>query len=90
MDTVRGEPLRASWYYTTPQDGDMLPTFAVLSAHTARRIAELGALLGLIGGLALAAGTFPSFRNASKIVAGLLLAAGFVLIIYALHFGKTF
>lgn len=68
----------------------MLVTIAVLSAHSARRIAELGALLGLLGGLALAAGTFPSFRKSSAIVAGLLLAVGFALLIYALHFGKTF
>ena len=68
----------------------MLATIAALTAHTARRITELGALLGLIGGLALAAEVFPSFRKSSLIVAGLLLAVGFALIIYALHFGKTF
>jgi hypothetical protein len=68
----------------------MLVTIAALTAHTARRITELGALLGLIGGLAFAAGVFPSFRKSSLIVAGLLLAVGFALIIYALHFGKTF
>jgi hypothetical protein len=68
----------------------MLATIAALTAHTARRITELGALLGLIGGLALAAGEFPFFRRAGLIVAGLLLAVGFALIIYALHFGKTF
>jgi hypothetical protein len=68
----------------------MLVTIAALTAHTARRITELGALLGLIGGLALAAGVLPSFRKTGLIVAGLLLAVGFALIIYALHFGKTF
>jgi hypothetical protein len=68
----------------------MLVTIAALSAHSARRIAELGALLGLLGGLALAAGTLPSFRKSSVIVAGLLLAVGFALLIYALHFGKNF
>jgi hypothetical protein len=68
----------------------MLLTFAALTAHTARRLTELGALLGLIGGLALAGGAFPSFRKTSVVVAGLLLAVGFALIIYALHFGKTF
>jgi mannose/fructose/N-acetylgalactosamine-specific phosphotransferase system component IIC len=68
----------------------MLPTIATLTAHSARRIAELGALIGLIGGLALAARELPSFRKYGLIVAGLLLAVGFALIIYALHFGKTF
>ena len=68
----------------------MLATLATLTAHTARRITELGALLGLIGGLALAAGVFPGFRKAGLIAAGLLLAVGFLLMIYALHFGKSF
>ena len=69
----------------------MLATIAALTAHTSRRITELGALLGLIGGLALAAGVWPSFRKSSTVVAGgSLLAVGFALIIYALHFGKGF
>jgi hypothetical protein len=68
----------------------MLLTIAALTAHSARRATELGALLGLIGGLALAAGAFPGFRRTGLIVAGLLLVVGFALIIYALHFGKTF
>ena len=63
---------------------------AALTAHTARRIAELGALLGLIGGLAVAGGAFPGFRRIGLIAGGLLLAVGFALMIYALHFGKTF
>jgi hypothetical protein len=67
----------------------MLATVAALTAHTTRRIAELGALLGLIGGLVLAAGVLPSLRKTGLIVSGLLLALGFALIIYALHFGKT-
>jgi high-affinity Fe2+/Pb2+ permease len=65
----------------------VLVTIAALTAHMTRRLAELGALLGLIGGLALAAGVFPSFRKVSPFVAGLLLAVGFALIICALHFG---
>ena len=68
----------------------MFLTIAALTAHTARRITELGALLGLLGGIALAASVYPSFRQSGKLVAGVLLAVGFVLIIYALHFGKTF
>ena len=73
-----------------PREGHMLMTFAVLTAHTARRITELGALLGLLGGIALAASVYPSLRQSGKLAAGVLLALGFVLIIYALHFGKTF
>jgi hypothetical protein len=67
----------------------VLATLAVLTAHATRRIAELGALLGLIGGLALVAGAFPSFRKSSVVVAGLLLAVGFALIICAVHFGRS-
>jgi len=67
----------------------MLATIAALTAHTTRRITELGALLGLIGGLALAPRVWPSFRKSSPVVAGLLLAVGFALIIYALHVGKS-
>jgi hypothetical protein len=68
----------------------MLAIVAVITAHTARRITEFGALLGLIGGLAVAGAAFPGFRRIGLIVGGLLLAVGFVLIIYAVHFGKTF
>ena len=65
----------------------MLTTLATLTTHMSRQVTELGALLGLIGGLFLIAGVLPFFRKAGLIVAGLLLAAGFALIIYAMHFG---
>ena len=65
----------------------MLATLATLTSHATRQVTELGALLGLIGGLALAAAVVPGFRKAGLILAGLLLAVGFVLIIYGLHFG---
>ena len=67
----------------------MLMTVASLSVHGARRMAEIGALLGLLGGLAPAAGVLPSFRTSSRVIGGLLVAVGFALLIYALHFGKT-
>jgi hypothetical protein len=38
----------------------------------------------------VAVGAFPGFRRTGLIVARLLLAVGFALIIYALHFGKIF
>jgi hypothetical protein len=68
----------------------MLTLVATLSAHSARRIFEVGALVGLVGGVALAAGVLPSLRRFSPVVAGVLVAVGFALIIYAVHFGKTF
>jgi hypothetical protein len=67
----------------------MLAIILALSARTGRHVAELGALLGLIGGLALAGGFLPSFRRFSPIVAGVLLAVGFALIIYAYHYGAA-
>ena len=67
----------------------MLTTLATLTTHTSRQVTELGALLALIGGLFLAASVLPLFRRAGLIVAGLLLAVGFALIIYAMHFGLS-
>jgi hypothetical protein len=58
---------------------------AVLSAHATRRIFELGALLGFLGGITLAA--MP--RHGGHRIGGLLLAVGFVVMVYAIHFGKV-
>jgi hypothetical protein len=61
---------------------------AALSASTTRRALELGALLGLVGGLVLAVvGLRSSLQKAALLVGGLLLALGFVLLIVAWHFG---
>ena len=68
----------------------MIQVIAAMSAHTSRRVTELGALLGVLAGIAIAAGVMPGFRRLSRIIGGVLLALGFVLIIVALHFGKTF
>jgi len=57
---------------------------AVLSAHTTRRLFELGALLGFLGGIVLA--FVPRFGRRA---AGLLLAIGFVVMVCAIHFGKA-
>jgi hypothetical protein len=57
---------------------------AALSAHTTRRIFEVGALLGFLGGIVLA--FLPRF---GRRVAGLLLALCFVVMVYAIHFGKA-
>ena len=65
-------------------------TLALLSSERSRQLIELGALLGLFSGLALAAREFAWFRRAGLIVAGSLLAVGFALIIVSVHFGKGF
>ncbi len=67
----------------------MLAILATLSAHSARRVFELGALLGLLGGVAVALRDVPSLRRYSLIVAGILLIVCFVLLIYAVHFGQS-
>jgi hypothetical protein len=69
------------------QEVIMLALLATFSAASSRRITEIGALLGLIGGLILAGSTMPFLRRSGVALGGLLLAAGFVLIILAVHFG---
>ena len=65
----------------------MLLLLATLSASSSRRITEIGALIGLIGGLVLAASFLPFLRRIGLILGGLLLAAGFALLIIAIHYG---
>jgi hypothetical protein len=65
----------------------MLATLATLTFKESRQITEVGALLGLIGGLALALAVLPFMRRPGLIVGGLLLAVGFGMIIYAVHYG---
>jgi len=65
----------------------MLMTVAALTAHNTRRVTELGALLGLIAGVFLAVAILPGARRIGLLVGGVLLAVGFALMIYALHFG---
>jgi hypothetical protein len=61
---------------------------AALSASTSRRTMELAALLGLVGGLLLAAvAVRPSFQKVGLLFGGLLLALTFLLLIVAWHFG---
>jgi hypothetical protein len=68
----------------------MHATLALLTSERSRQLIELGALLGLLSGLALAARELSFFRRFGLIVAGLLLAVGFALIIWSVHFGKGF
>lgn len=67
---------------------DLLLEIAVMSVRSSRRIMELGALSGLVGGLFIAAGGVrPSFQKTGLLVGGVLLVVGFVLIIVAWHWG---
>jgi hypothetical protein len=61
-----------------------------MTAHTSRRVAELGFLLILFAGLWMAAADISAFHWARhrRIVAGIALAAAGVLLIIATHFGR--
>jgi hypothetical protein len=67
----------------------MLTLAFTIKAHTGVRLAELGEALGAIGGLALLLGGLTPFgRRGGAVVGGLALAAGFVLLIVATHWGQ--
>src|SRR5450759_2335252 len=73
---------------TQPKEDAMHVMIAALSASTSRRTMELAALLGLVGGLLLAAvAVRPSFQKVGLLLGGLLLALTFLLLIVAWHFG---
>jgi hypothetical protein len=59
-----------------------------ITAHNGIRIAELGMLLGAVGGAFLVVGaTMPFGRKGGTFLGGLGIAAGFVLLIIAAHWG---
>jgi hypothetical protein len=59
------------------------------SAHTTIRLEEVGALLAVASGVLLALGAVtPLGRRAGQLFGGIALAAGGVLVILALHYGK--
>jgi hypothetical protein len=60
---------------------------AVYSASNSRRIIEVGALAGVIGALLLAGSALPFLKRIGLVLGGLLVAAGFALLIVAIHFG---
>jgi hypothetical protein len=66
-----------------------MTTLAIsITTHTGIRLAELGELLGLVGGLALLAGGMTPFgKRAGQTIGGLALAVGFVLLILATRWG---
>jgi hypothetical protein len=60
-----------------------------MTVHTSLRVAELGALLIAIGGVAIAfSAVMPMGRKPGNLIGGLALAAGGVLLIVAIHFGS--
>jgi hypothetical protein len=59
-----------------------------MTKHTGYRLAELGELLGLIGGLALLLGGLTPFgKRMGQTIGGLGLAIGFALLIVATRWG---
>jgi hypothetical protein len=59
------------------------------SPHSTIRLEEVGALLGAVAGALLALGAVtPLGKRAGQLFGGIALAAGGVLVILALHYGK--
>jgi hypothetical protein len=59
-----------------------------LTVHNGERIAELGEALGAIGGAFLLLGAMMPFgRKGGTFFGGLAIAAGFVLLVIATHWG---
>lgn len=64
-------------------------TILAITAHNGLRIAEVGEALGALGGIAIWFGAVTPFgRKAGNFLGGLGLAAGFVLLIVASHWGQ--
>ena len=60
-----------------------------MTPHQGVRWEEVGFALGAIGGVLLALGSvLPMSRRSGTMLGGLALAAGFVLAIIGVHFGK--
>jgi len=60
-----------------------------MTQHQGVRWEEVGFLLGAIGGVLIALGSMlPMSRRSGSLLGGLALAAGFVLAIIGVHFGK--
>ncbi|HZT17492.1 MAG TPA: hypothetical protein VFA19_16265 [Gaiellaceae bacterium] len=59
-----------------------------LTAHQGTRLGEIGFLLDAIAGGLLFVGSAPGFRRLGTLLGGLALAAGSVLLIVAVHWGR--
>jgi hypothetical protein len=60
----------------------------MIKPHTGIRLAEVGEVLGLLGGLAfLLGGMTPFMKRAGQTLGGLGLTIGFILLIVATHWG---
>ena len=59
-----------------------------MTRHTGVRLAEVGELLGLIGGLALLVGSMTPFgKRVGQAIGGIALALGFALLVITTHYG---
>jgi len=66
----------------------LLQVLLAITQHNGIRLAELGFLLAAVAGGVLMLGSMtPLGRRAGSVLAGLLLAAGGVLLIIAAHWG---
>ena len=68
---------------------DALIVLASLSHSTSRKISELGFAIGILGALAVAAGSLPRPRARVALIGGLALAAGLALEVIAIHWGVS-
>lgn len=60
-----------------------------ITPHTGIRLAELGELLGVVGGLAfLVGGMTPFGKRIGQTIGGLGLAVGFILLLVATRWGQ--
>jgi hypothetical protein len=65
----------------------MAPVLAHLGFTVSRRMTEIGALLGLVGGILLVLGGLPFLKRTGMVLGGIFLIGAFALIGIALHWG---
>jgi hypothetical protein len=67
----------------------MLVVLAHITATASRRFTQAGVLLGFVGAVVLVLGTLPFMKKFGLLLGGLLLAAAFLLIGIAVHWGLS-